>query len=38
MKYHLNVQVTGVPVKVTIYIEGSVYRQILVTSDYTEKR
>ncbi|MBO4326509.1 MAG: Stk1 family PASTA domain-containing Ser/Thr kinase [Clostridia bacterium] len=38
LKYHLNVQVNGMPVKVTVYINGSVYRQILVTADYTEKK
>ncbi len=38
LKYHLNVQVNGMPVKVTVYINGSVYRQILVTPDYTEKK
>ena len=38
LNYHLNIQVNGMPVKVTIYINGSVYRQILVTTDYTENK
>lgn len=37
-KYHLNIPVSGMPVKVTIYINRSIYKQILVTYDYVEKR
>ncbi len=34
----VNLPVSEIPVKVTVYINGLVYRQILVTADYTEKK
>jgi serine/threonine-protein kinase len=38
MKFTVSLPVSEIPVRVTVYINGSVYRQILVTSEYTEKK
>lgn len=38
IEYHVKLPVYDVPVRVTVYINGSVYRQILVDSEYTEKK
>ena len=38
VKYYVKLPVNNMPVKVTIYLNGSVYRQITVTEEYTEKK
>ena len=38
VKYSVKLPVNNMPVKVTIYLNGTVYRQITVTADYTEKK
>ena len=38
LKYYVNLPVNNIPARVTIYINGAVYSQVLVTEDFAEKQ